>query len=336
MRLVTFVLPTPLGPVPRAGACLSDGSVLDLNLAFAALLRAQRHARAQVVADAVVPPDLLSVIRGGAHTLAAAREGLAFAADQAAVDADGRVLRHLPGSVRLLAPLPRPNSIRDFLAVEQHLRNARKAPPPEEWYNLPVYYKGNADAVLGPGDVVVWPGYTEKLDFELELCAVVGVGGRHIAVEDAAEHIYGYTIFNDWSARDIQRREQSVNLGPALGKDFANAFGPCIATSDEFDPLTAVMRARVDGEQWSEGTIAGMHFSFAEMVSWLSEEQELQPGDLLGSGTVAGGCGLELDRWVHPGAVVELEVDGIGILRNVVGQRPEGPLLRGPRGRSQR
>jgi 2-keto-4-pentenoate hydratase/2-oxohepta-3-ene-1,7-dioic acid hydratase in catechol pathway len=326
MRLVTFAISSPLGRLARAGAELSDGSVVDLNLAYASALEADGHPRATPIADALVPPSVLEIVRGGTHSLDAAQVAVEHGASGPAVDDHGRHLRHALADVRLLAPIPRPNSLRDFLAVEGHVRNARKADPPPEWYKLPVHYKGNVDAVFGPEDVVPWPSYTEKLDYELELCAVIGRAGRRIPAEEAHRHIVGYTIFNDWSARDIQRREQSVNLGPAYGKDFANSFGPCIVTADELDPSQAVMRAIVDGEVWSEGTIGGMQFGFAEIIAWLSLEQTLQPGDFLGSGTISGGCGLELDRWLRPGAQVELVVDGIGVLRNWVGTRPPAPV----------
>jgi 2-keto-4-pentenoate hydratase/2-oxohepta-3-ene-1,7-dioic acid hydratase in catechol pathway len=220
--------------------------------------------------------------------------------------------------VTLRAPLPRPNSMRDFMLVEEHVRNSL-GDVPAEWYEIPVYWKGNCDAVFGPEDEVPWPAYTEKLDYELEVGAVIGRRVRGVGVEDAADCIAGYTIFNDWSARDIQFREMKVGLGPGLGKDFATSIGPCLTTADAIDIKTAPMRARINGEVWSEGTLGAMRFSFPEVISHLSQEQTLHPGDILGSGTVGRGCGLELDRWIRPGDVVELEVDGIGALRNRVG-----------------
>jgi 2-keto-4-pentenoate hydratase/2-oxohepta-3-ene-1,7-dioic acid hydratase in catechol pathway len=220
--------------------------------------------------------------------------------------------------VTLRAPLPRPNSMRDFMLVEEHVRNSL-GDVPAEWYEIPVYWKGNCDAVFGPEDEVPWPAYTEKLDYELEVGAVIGRRVRGVGVEDAADCIAGYTIFNDWSARDIQFREMKVGLGPGLGKDFATSLGPCLTTADAIDIKTAPMRARINGEVWSEGTLGAMRFSFPEVISHLSQEQTLHPGDILGSGTVGRGCGLELDRWIRPGDVVELEVEGIGALRNRVG-----------------
>lgn len=328
MKLVTFEVPSPIGRLRRAGALEADGSAVDLNLAYRSLLESGGSSRAAAIADAVVPSDLLEVLRGGTQSMDGARAAFEHATRREDEDADGHTIRHRPGAFRLLAPLPRPNSLRDFLVFEAHLRNARKgAALPEEWYKMPAYYKANVDSIIGPDDVVAWPRYTEKLDYELEVCAVIGRAGRSLRAEEAADHIVGYTIYNDWSARDIQRREMTISLGPGQGKDFASSIGPCIVTADEFDPSNALMRARVDGEQWSEGNLGTMNFSFAEIIEWLSMEQTLQPGDLLGSGTVGFGCGLEIDRWLQPGNVVELEVEGIGVLRNRVGPRPEGELV---------
>jgi 2-keto-4-pentenoate hydratase/2-oxohepta-3-ene-1,7-dioic acid hydratase in catechol pathway len=330
VRLVTFEIASPIGRLRRAGAIDGDGTIVDLNLAYRSLLRSEPVAAAERVADALVPPDLLELIRGGARALDAAREALAYAGRARLDDTDGRV-RHRSQDVRILAPLPRPNSLRDFLVVEAHIRNARKGEIPPEWFNMPVYYKGNADAIYGPDDEIPWPRYTDKLDYELEVCAVIGRAGRRIASEAAAPYIFGYTIFNDWSARDIQRRETTVGLGPAVGKDFANSIGPCIATADEFDIESATLRATIDGETWSEGSLSKMRFTFPEIIEWVTLAQTVQPGDLLGSGTIGGGCGLELDRWLSPGSVVELTVDGIGVLRNRVGRKPLGETVRNAR-----
>lgn len=325
MKLITFEVPSPIGALRRAGALQPDGSAVDLNIAYLSLLESGGSSRPAAIADAVVPSDLLELIRGGTQAMDGARAALEHVEGREDVDGAGRTIRHREGRYRLLAPLPRPNSLRDFLVFEQHLTNARQgAAPPEEWYRMPVYYKANVDSVIGPEDEVAWPRYTARLDYELEVCAVIGRPGRSIPAAQAGAHILGYTIYNDWSARDIQRREMSVGLGPSQGKDFASSLGPCIVTADEFDPSNAVMRARVDGEQWSEGNLGTMNFSFPEIIEWLSMEQTIQPGDLLGSGTVGFGCGLELDRWVQPGSVVELEVEGIGVLRNRIGPRPGG------------
>lgn len=227
---------------------------------------------------------------------------------------------------RLLAPL-RPRSMRDFLAFEGHLVGAMAAlgrSVPKEWYTVPAYYKGMPDTVIGPDDVVPWPPYTKRLDHELELAAVIGRPGRDITEERACEHIFGWTIWNDMSARDTQQAELPVGMGPAKAKDWdgANVLGPCLVTSDELDARDVPMRVRVNGELWGEDRSGSMHFSFAALIAYAARAQTLHPGDVFGSGTATGGSGIELGRSLRPGDVVEMEIDGIGVLRNRIGGAP--------------
>jgi fumarylacetoacetate (FAA) hydrolase len=220
--------------------------------------------------------------------------------------------------VRLLAPVPRPPSVRDAYAFEEHIRNAARVTGrpgvPDEWYELPVFYFSNPAAIYGPDDEVPYPAGSEELDYELEVAAVIGAGGA----------IGGFTIMNDWSARDVQRKEMRVGLGPAKGKDFATSLGPIVVTPDELDGSGATMVARVNGEERSRGELGDMHFSWDEIVAHAARNTVLRPGDVLGSGTVGSGCILEHGdgRWLRPGDVVELEVEGLGVLRN-----PVGPLV---------
>jgi len=215
--------------------------------------------------------------------------------------------------VRLLAPIPEPPSVRDFYAFEQHVANARArrgGEVPPEWYEIPVFYFSNPAAIVGPDVDVAYPDGTEELDYELEVAAVIGAGGA----------IAGFTVMNDWSARDLQRQETRVGLGPAKGKDFATSLGPVLVTVDEFDGTAAAMTARVNGEERSRGELADLHFSWDEIVARAALNTTLRPGDVLGSGTVGSGCILEHGdgRWLRRGDVVELEVDGLGVLRNRV------------------
>jgi 2-keto-4-pentenoate hydratase/2-oxohepta-3-ene-1,7-dioic acid hydratase in catechol pathway len=228
-------------------------------------------------------------------------------------------------AARLLAPL-RPHSMRDFLTFRGHMENALGrlgVPIPEEWFTTPAYYKGMPDTVIGPDAVIPWPSYTERLDHELELAAVIGKPGRDIPADRALEHVFGWTIWNDLSARDVQAKEMKIALGPGKGKDWdgSNVLGPCIVTADELDASDLHMAVRVNGETWGEDTSANMHHSFADLIAYASQAQLLYPGELLGSGTAAGGSGLELDRWLQPGDEIELEIDGIGILRNRIGPK---------------
>jgi 2-keto-4-pentenoate hydratase/2-oxohepta-3-ene-1,7-dioic acid hydratase in catechol pathway len=224
--------------------------------------------------------------------------------------------------VRLLAPLRAPNSLRDFLAFRDHVERGaarRGGAVPAAWDCMPVYYKGNRRSIVGPDEPVAWPSYTGALDYECEVAAVVGRPGRDLAPEDAGRHVFGYTIMNDWSARDIQRDEMSCWLGPAKAKDFATSLGPWLVTPDEWSPEDAhEMTVRVDGDLWSRGTTTGRRWTFGEMLAWVSCDEDLWPTDVLGSGTFGGGCGLDLDRWIAPDSIVTLRVEGLGELTNAV------------------
>lgn len=227
----------------------------------------------------------------------------------------------------LLAPL-RPRSLRDFLTFEGHLKNAMAnlgRPIAPEWYRTPAYYKGMPDTVIGPEEEIPWPSYTEKLDHELELAIVIGKQGKDIKREHALEHVFGYTIWNDMSARDVQSEELPIGMGPAKAKDWdgSNVLGPCIVTADEADGRNLRLSVRINGETWGGDTTANMHHRIEDLIAYASQAQTLYPGEVLGSGTTTGGSGVEQDRWLKPGDVIEMEADEIGILRNRVG-RPGG------------
>jgi fumarylacetoacetate (FAA) hydrolase len=215
--------------------------------------------------------------------------------------------------VEFRAPVLHPASVRDFYAFEQHVKTARASrglDVPQEWYEIPVFYFSNPAAIYGPGDEIPKPPDTNELDYELEVAAIIGAEGR----------IGGFTIMNDWSARDLQRAEMRVGLGPSKGKDFATSLGPIVVTPDEFDGGSGTMVARVNGEERSRGELADMHHSWEATVAHAARNTRLLPGDVLGSGTVGTGCILEHGdgRWLQRGDVVELEVEGIGILRNTI------------------
>ncbi len=221
--------------------------------------------------------------------------------------------------VELRPPVLHPPSVRDFYAFEQHVKTARahrglEVPP--EWYEIPVFYFSNPAAVFGPEDEIPYPQGTNELDYELEVAAIVGADGA----------IGGFTVMNDWSARDLQRKEMKVGLGPAKGKDFATSLGPIVVTPDEFDGSAAEMVARVNGEERSRGDLGDMYWTWDRLVEQASRETHLVPGDVIGSGTVGTGCILELGdgRWLRPGDVVELEVEGLGVLRNRIAPPIEG------------
>jgi 2-keto-4-pentenoate hydratase/2-oxohepta-3-ene-1,7-dioic acid hydratase in catechol pathway len=224
---------------------------------------------------------------------------------------------------RLLAPI-KPRSLRDFLAFEGHLKNAfknlgREIPP--EWYEVPAFYRSVGETVVGPEVELPWPSYTRQLDHELELAAVIGRPCRDVSAPDALDYVFGFTIWNDMSARDVQRRELPIGMGPAKAKEWdgSNVLGPCIVTTDEIDLATLQLEVRINGERWGGDTTANMHHSFGDLIAYAAQDQTLLPGDVLGSGTATGGSGLELDRWLRPGDVIEMEAGPIGILRNTVG-----------------
>jgi 2-keto-4-pentenoate hydratase/2-oxohepta-3-ene-1,7-dioic acid hydratase in catechol pathway len=209
------------------------------------------------------------------------------------------------------------------MSFEKHMKSLEAKTGkriPDLWYERAIYFKGNPATVVGPEDAIVWPSYAEKLDYELEFGIYVGKEGKDIPVDEAHHYIGGYTIFNDVSARDVLLAEFPAQLGPAKGKDFdtGNVMGPCLVTPDELDVEHLRMAARVNGETWSEGDTSDMFWTFSQIIAHISAAETLYPGDFIGSGTVGGGCGVELDRWVQPGDVIELEIEGIGVLRNPV------------------
>ncbi|MFM0400816.1 fumarylacetoacetate hydrolase family protein [Paraburkholderia aspalathi] len=323
MRLVTFQL---ADGVQRSGALFdNDQAVLDLR-------EASRIVRG---GDSVALASVQALLTGGEPLLEEAR------ALQARAPADAV---HERSAVKLLAPIQPPTQMRDCSCFELHLRQsfaaARRAralrtPDPEatlkamntraddrviDTFNRqPIYYKCNRFAVIGPDDDVIWPAYSKLLDFELEFGCYIGQRAKDVSRENARAHIYGYTIFNDISARDAQATEMGGMLGPAKGKDFdtANVMGPCLVTADELgDPYDLTMIARVNGEEWGRGNTRDMRWQFEDVIAHISRSETLHPGEFLGSGTVGNGCGLEQLRYLKPDDVVELEVEGIGVLRS--------------------
>jgi fumarylacetoacetate (FAA) hydrolase len=298
-----------------------------------------RYARAEVdgiVMAAVVGNDLLvpfaregvEVAGGGAQdalvAAAMARTAPPPVADPVAL-----------AEVRLLAPVGRPPSVRDFYAFEAHVATARRGRGLEvdpDWYELPVFYFSNPASIVGPDAVVAAPPGCERLDYELEVAAVVGREVADLAAADWRDVVAGFTVLNDWSARDLQAREMRQMLGPAKGKDFATSLGPYLVTPDELPGVEtgrpeAVMVARVDGVERSRGRLADIHHGWGTLLAQAARGTRLVPGDVIGSGTVGTGCILELalthgpeaEPWLAPGQVVELDVEGLGVLRNTIG-----------------
>jgi len=243
--------------------------------------------------------------------------------------------RYRESEIRFLAPVVRPPSFRDFYAFEQHVKTCRAARGLEmvpAWYEVPVFYFSNPHVFVGHEGKVHAPTDSQELDYELELGIVIGRAGRDISVEDAWEHVAGFTIINDFSARDLQRKEVTVGLGPAKAKDFATGAGPVLVMRSEFadridgETLDLAMTARVNGRELSRGNVASLHHSIPRMIAQASRDAELFAGDILGTGTVGTGCLLELGPsntggWLQPGDVVELEIERLGTLRHHITTR---------------
>lgn len=323
MKIATF----ESGGQIRAGAVTAEGALLDLAAA-AGMARAPLFATMLTIIEN--EEEALDI---AANLLAANRGEHCYALD----------------TVRLLAPLPLPNSIRDFANFELHTLQALDAsmrtraasqPDPEAayasykasgaytlppiWYERPFYFKGNRMTCTGHGATIRWPRFTNTMDYEVECAAIIGKRGVDIAVEDARDHIFGYTIYNDFSARDEQVRDQQFRMGPSKGKDFdtGNAFGPWIVTRDELpDPAALRMESRINGEVQGRGRLGDMQHSFEQIIAFVSRDETLYPGDVLGSGTMGNGCGFETGRYLDPGDVIEIDIEGIGTLRNTIGEK---------------
>ncbi len=291
MKLVTF----RIGSHPARGGALADGGRTIVALG----------------------QSVLEIVQGGRNAL-----------DRAAETAKRREEAFPLEEATLLAPIPQPPQMRDFLCFEKHLVQAfaavarmrgTEARVPKVWYERPIFYHPNRFNVCGTGAEVPWPAFSERMDFELEFGCWIGAPGKDIPRERAREHIAGYSIFNDFSARDEQAREMAGQLGPGKGKDFdnSNVLGPCLVTADEIKNAYGLeMIARVNGEEWGRGNSGDMHWKFEDCIAHASRSETLHSGEFFGSGTVGNGCGLEHMRFLQPGDVVELEVEGIGVLRN--------------------
>jgi 2-keto-4-pentenoate hydratase/2-oxohepta-3-ene-1,7-dioic acid hydratase in catechol pathway len=261
------------------------------------------------------------------------------AAGERAIARPAEVVR--PAEVTLDAPVPVPPSVRDFLAFEQHLATVSGRDPDPDWYRLPVFYFSNPAAVTGPdADIPVPPG-CQQFDYELEVAAVIGRPGSNLSPAEAERHIAGYVVLCDFTARDIQAREMRLLLGPAKGKDTATSCGPYLVTPDELEPHRSEgafdlgTAAWVNGTRYSSGNLSSMYWSFAELVSYASRGTRVMPGDIIGSGTVGGGCIMELSRlhgaasypWLKPGDEVVIEIEALGRLAHrVVPGPPLHPL----------
>lgn len=324
MKLVTF----EVGGVERIGFLL-DGRVYDLTYCHATLLKKEGITTPLRLANALIPPHMLSFLEGEERALSEARRTFEFVND---LVGKGKQVEGPNGEravfsfddVRLRAPI-KPRLMIDFSTFEEHVRMGFEKlgmSIPEEWYRVPVGYKMNPYSVIGPEDPILWPEFTKLLDYELEFGVVVGKRGKNISKSDAMNYVLGYTIVNDVSARDMEFIElRAMPLGPLKSKDFDSStpMGPCIVTRDEVkNPHNLRMVARVNGEVWSEANTSGMYWKIPDLISHLSRDQTIYPGTVFLSGTPGGGCGMHVGKMLKPGDVIELEIEGIGKLKNPV------------------
>ena len=322
MKLGRILRETLEGSIPRLVAVQPEQKrVIDLAIAeYQRLLATGASAEAaRRLASALYPASMSAAIAAGPTFITAAALTISSLHNDSAT---------LPiENLQWLAPID-PPVMRDCLAFEQHLRNTLpglaaamniESRIPDVYYEKPIYYKGNPLTLIGHEQEVPWPDFSRRMDYELELGFVIGRSGKDLTPAQARDYLFGVTILNDFSARDIQAREMQGLLGPAKGKDFATALGPWITTADELDVHNLTMIARVNGEEWSRGSSSTILWRVEEIIAYISKAEGVAAGDLIGSGTVGRGCGAELGKLLKPGDVIELEVEGIGVLRNKMG-----------------
>jgi len=331
MKLVTYELFQADGRAEKVGILHGEGQYVLDALAVAALYLTQTEevGHPYQVARAYLGSTMLELIEGGKGALNLLKKALAHVApllekDIALKGVKEDTLAFKLADIRLLAPL-KPPSMRDGLNCYEHFKNLLKVKNldtvPELFSKRPFYYRGNQFSISGPDSIVPWPSYGTRMDFELEIFAILGKAGESIPVSEAMDHVFGYTIFNDFTARNQQPEDSATTLGPSKCKCFTggNAIGPCIVTADEIkDPGNLRMQARINGEKWSDNSTKEMLFNFAEMISYISQDEKLYPGECIASGTMSFGAGQEMGKFLEDGALVELEVEGLGILRNVI------------------
>ena len=321
MRLISFAR---RGATGRALGSLGEDGVLHLAHA-AAILGLTDAERAPLATMESLLEDWdrgLAIARSVSERAAAFPPGDRAAPLLAAT-------RHALDSITLQPPVAHPPSLRDFYGFETHVKNARARrglPVPPEWYEFPAFYFSNPGALLGHGADVAKPPWTEALDYELEIACVISRRARNVPADGWRDVVAGFTILNDWSARDVQRKEMAIGLGPAKGKDFATSLGPAIVTLDELDARLSgdrhdlAMEATVNGRVLSRGNAKDLHHTFGQMIARASQDVYLFPGDVIGSGTVGNGCILELgpetQPWLRPGDEVTLTIELLGALTN--------------------
>ncbi len=334
MKICRYILKNDPFKQPRMGLVLDDeGVVIDPQTVWACDYEREGFARPWERAARQMPNSLHYLLNhfDDPHDALEESYGLYLFLQKVGdlTLRNGVSVFHKLSDITLINPMDKISTYRDFYAHEKHVAagfKKRNEPIPQAWYEIPAYYKGATEGFIGDGEEILWPSYTDVLDYELELAMIVGRDGKNIKEDEASSHIFGYAVLNDISARDIQKKEMAVRLGPAKGKDFCTILGPVIVTADEFEyqEPNLLMTAKVNGKEWSRGQSGDIHYTWAQMLTHVSKDEWVMPGDVFGSGTVGTGCGLELDKWIQPGDKLELTVEGIGTLTNTVGQKVKG------------
>lgn len=330
MKICRYINLKSPRPEPRLGIIGDNGIIIDPNYVWACEYEREGFFNFWEKANHTCPSSLSNILKIKDNPIEFFQEcyGLYLFLEKVGDIKlkDGTPIFFTETDISLKNPIDHINCYRDFYAHEKHVQTGfakRNEPIPPAWYEIPAYYKGATAGFIGPNENILWPNYTNILDYELEMAMIISRDGKNIKEKNANDHIFGFTILNDISARDIQRKEMAIRLGPAKGKDFCSILGPVIVTYDEFDykEPNLLMTAKVNGKLWSSGYSGDSHFSWAQMIAHVAQDEWVIAGDVFGSGTVGTGCGLELDKWIQPNDILELEIERIGKLINTVGTK---------------
>lgn len=339
LKLATYSALSDPAPAPRLGIIIGS-KIFDATISYSNYLhdvKSEGIVESYEIADRLIPSNMLAFLERGDIARTESRkliEYLSRKGSEASVGPKNERLSYdLEREVKFYAPLPKPSSIRDFMCFRSHMENAYRRlglSIPEIWFEMPAYFRASPYNVVGPYDEIRWPSLTEKLDFEFEFAAYIGKQGKDIHRKNASEYIAGFSLFNDVSARDRQRLQMQVSLGPGKGKDFdtSKVLGPYLVTPDEVDFKNVQCFVRFNGEEVSRGGASDMQFSWEELIEYISQDETIYPGEVFGSGTIGNGSSLEFDRWLKPGDVLELEASGFGKLRNKISEPQKRKLWR--------
>lgn len=326
MKVCTYKRSTPFGEMKRLGLFFDEKTIIDVNLLWQTEFGRKNFYNPENRADMFAPKSLAQFLRVHQDASISMLQETLELYKKLSKDGITNVAFHLDDAkdTKFGAPLDEIAMYRDFFSHEKHVKKGfekRNEPVPPAWYEIPAYYKGGNTGFIGHDEIIPWPYYSQQLDYELELGVVIGRDGKNVKAKDIKKHIFGFTILNDVSARDIQKKEMSIRLGPAKGKDWCSVMGPVIVTFDEFnyEEPNLKMTATVNGELWSEGMSGDSHYTWGQMIEHMGMEEWIRATDFIGSGTVGTGCGLELDKWIKPGDLLELSIEKIGTLKNIVG-----------------